>query len=344
VARAAPFVTDARRLLTSWLDDSRVVVDHGAKDRPDLTIALGTVRLVVEVKVPATAPNIGAAVEQVKRYAARAGQRGVPVVATSFMGEAGKRLCADARVSWFDLSGNANIVAPGLRILIEGRPNKFGRRGRPSSAFASKSARIARRLLIEPGRWFRQQELALETGLDPGFTSKIARRLEQDRLVERDKAGAIHVSKPDLMLDAWAEVYAFEKHSILRGHVTARSGEELLRRLADALKESKLRHAATGLAAAWLETEFAGFRLVTLFMSSQPSATLLKEVGFRDEPKGANVWLVVPDDAGVFDGSKDIRGISCVHPVQTYLDLLGHPERATEAATELRTRLLKWRT
>jgi hypothetical protein len=71
------------------------------------------------------------------------------------MGDVGKRICADAGVSWFDLSGNANIVAPGLRILIEGRPNKFGRGGRPSSAFAPKSARIARRLLIDPHRSFR---------------------------------------------------------------------------------------------------------------------------------------------------------------------------------------------
>jgi hypothetical protein len=181
----------------------------------------------------------------VKKYAVQAGRRSVPVVVTSFMGEAGKRLCDDAQVSWFDLSGNAHIVAPGLRIHVEGKPNKFGRRERPSTAFAPKSARLARRLLIEPTRWFRQQELARETGLDPGFTSKIVRRIEQDALVERDKAGAIHVSKP-------------------RG-----------------LRKSKIQHAATGLAAAWLQTEFAGFRLVTFFVGSQPNATLLKEVGFR---------------------------------------------------------------
>jgi hypothetical protein len=128
------------------------------------------------------------------------------------------------------------VRSPGLRIIIEGKPNKFGRRGRPSSAFAPKSARIARRLLIDPHRSFRQQELARETGLDDGFTSKIVRRLEVDALVEREQGGALHVRNPNLMLDAWAEVYAFEKHTIVRGHVTARSGEELLRGLGDALE------------------------------------------------------------------------------------------------------------
>ena len=334
---------DARRLLASWLDRPRFRVARGAKDGPDFVADLGKTRLLVEVKAAPNAASIGAAVQQAKAHAAAMGRHSVPVVATSFMGESGKRLCADAGVSWFDLSGNAHIVAPGLRILIEGKPNKFLRRGRPSSAFAPKSVRIARHLLIEPRHWFRQQELSREVGLDDGFTSKIVHRLEHDALIERDKAGAIRVRDPDLMLDAWAEVYAFEKHSILRGHVTAGSSEELLRRLAKALQSSKLRHAATGLAAAWLHTEFAGFRLVTFFVASQPDAAILKDAGFREEPKGANVWLVSPDDEGVFDGAKEVGGIPCVHPVQTYLDLLGHPERAHEASTELRSRLLKWR-
>jgi hypothetical protein len=104
--------------------------------------------------------------------------------------------------------------------------------------------------------------------------------------------------------------------------------------------ETKVRHAATGLGAAWLHTGFAGFRLVTFFVASAPGDAFLKEAGFREEPRGTNVWLVIPDDAGVFDGSENKQGIACVHPVQAYLDLLGHPERAQEAAAELRSGLL----
>jgi len=343
VTREHQLEDEARRLLTSWLDNPRFRVTSKAKGGPDFEVDLGKTRLLVEVKAIFNAASVGAAAKQMKAYATAMGHHAIPVVATLFMGEAGRRLCADAGVCWFDLSGNADIVAPGLRILIEGKPNKFVRRGRPSSAFAPKSARIARHLLIEPRRWFRQQELAREVGLDDGFTSKIVRRLEHDALIERDRVGAIRVRDPDLMLDAWAEIYSFEKHSIVRGHVTARSSEDLLRRLAKVFQRNKLRHAATGLAAAWLQTAFAGFRIVTLFVVSKPDALLLKEAGFREEPEGANAWLVVPNEEGVFDGSKEVEGIACVHPVQTYVDLLGHPERAREAATELRSRLLKWR-
>ncbi len=341
--REPQLVEEASHLLGSWLDGTRFRIARGAKDGPDFEADLGKTRLLVEVKALSNAASVSDAVQEVKTYAGAAGRHAVPVVATTFMGEAGRRLCADAGVSWFDLSGNAHIVAPGLRILIEGKPNKFVRRGRPSSAFAPKSSRIARHLLIEPHRWFRQQELSREVGLDDGFTSKIVRRLEQDALIERDKVGAIRVRDPDLMLDAWAEVYAFDKHSILQGHVTARSSEELLERLAKALRSGKVRHAATGLSAAWLQSPFAGFRLVTLYVASEPDAALLREVGFREEPMGANIWLVVPDDEGVFDGATEVKGSMCVHPVQTYLDLLEHPERARGAANMLRSLLLTWR-
>jgi hypothetical protein len=333
---------EARRLLSGWLDHPKFRIeprDVGA----DIVVEQGQLWLAVELKHNNDAASVGSAIAQVKEYAGRLGKRSVPVVATRFMGDVGKRLCDQAGVSWFDLSGNAHIVAPGLRIIIEGKPNKYVRRGRPSSAFAPKSARIARHLLIEPQRFFRQQELSRETGLDDGYTSRIVRRLDQDGLLEKNKVGAIRVRDPNLMLDAWAETYAFDKHYIVRGHVTARAGDELLSRLAKTLEAGRARYAATGLAAAWLHTEFAGFRLVTFFVERPPSEKALKEMGFREEPKGANVWLVTPDDEGVFDGVVAKGGILCVHPVQAYLDLLAHPERAGEAADALRARLLKWK-
>ena len=63
----------------------------------------------------------------------------IPLVAVPYMGDVGRRLCEDAGVAWLDLSGNAHIVAEGLRVVISGRPNRFKRRGRPPSAFAPKS-------------------------------------------------------------------------------------------------------------------------------------------------------------------------------------------------------------
>jgi hypothetical protein len=54
------------------------------------------------------------------------------------------------------------------------------------------------------------------------------------------------------------------------------------------------------------------------------------------------VWLIVPSDEGVFHCSSVVNEVACVHPIQAYLDLGAHPERANEAAIELRKRLLNW--
>ena len=48
--------------------------------------------------------------------------------------------------------------------------------------------------------------------------------------------------------------------------------------------------------------------------------------------------------AGVFAGARDLGGRPCVSPPQVYLDLLHLPERAKEAAEQLRSDKLRWAT
>lgn len=54
------------------------------------------------------------------------------------------------------------------------------------------------------------------------------------------------------------------------------------------------------------------------------------------------VWLLLPRDEGVFDGASTADVVTCVSPVQVYLDLAAHPERS-KAAETLRAELLNWR-
>jgi hypothetical protein len=84
------------------------------------------------------------------------------------------------------------------------------------------------------------------------------------------------------------------------------------------------------------------FRVVTVFVDAPVTAELSASLGARRIESGANVWLVSPRDAGVFQGAQDVRDVRCVHPVQTCVDLAGHPERAVEAADHLRQTVLPW--
>ena len=263
----------------------------------------------------------------------------VPLLATRYMSESGRERCREAGIHWLDLSGNASIHSDGVTIGIEGRPNAFPKRGRPANAFAPKSARIARWLLTHPDESFTQREIAHATAMDEGFTSRIVGRLVKMRLIQRDKQGRVRPVDAELLLDAWSEEYDFFKHDIIKGHVPARSGESLSDLVSGVLRGLGVDYAATGLAAAWIVSRFAGFRIATFYVRDNVRLALKKQLAFREEERGANLWLVTPNDPGVFQGGKLYGDLFCVHPIQVWLDLLAHPERAKEAAEQLRSEL-----
>jgi hypothetical protein len=334
-------------LLAEWLGwpdvEVRQEVQLGKRERADLMVELNGIRLVVECKGIADSAAVNQAASHARAVAKAAGRSAVPIVAVPYMGEAGRAVCEKAGVGWLDLSGNAHIAAKGLHVHVEGKPNRFKRAGRPSTVFAPRSSRIVRQLLIDPVRAWSQHELAVAAGLNEGFTSRIVRKLEADGHVGRDEHGPLRLRDPDLLLDSWRETYAFRKHDVIEAHLTARSGEELLSKLAEGLVRRKVSFAATGLAAAWLMDKFAAFRLATVYLRERLPEKLLRELAIREEARGANLWLVTPNDDGVFTGAEVHEGIACAHAVQVYLDLKAHPERAGEAAAELRKRRLRWR-
>ena len=272
-------------------------------------------------------------------------ERTVPVIAVPFMGEAGRRLCEGADISWLDLSGNANVTATGLRIQIEGKPNKFKSVGRPKNLFAPKSSRIAREFLMNPGIVLTQRELAKETRLNETYVGRVVRELERENLLTRDKeTNAVHAPDLDLLLDAWRENYEFEKHSITYAFAAQRTGEATMRFVAEGLENNGIEYAATGLAGAWLLTNFAAFRTAVFYVNEIPSSDLLRKLKINEQPRsGANVWLVFPNDEGVLKGISEKQNIVCAHPVQIYMDLKDQPERASEAAESVRREYLDWK-
>ena len=310
--------------------------------RVDLSFqALGKL-FVLECKASSSVSPVKAAIEHLRSLSLHAELPVIPLVCVPFMGDAGRKLCEEAGIGWIDLSGNGRIMGPGLHVRIEGRPNRFKAKGRPADIFAPKSSRIARWLLMHHADSFSQKALAQATDMDEGFVSRIVSRLLKEGMIRRDEHGNVSAHGPAVLLDAWRENYRIQARSWLRGHIAARSGEDLLRQLAHAMEERGVAYAATGLGAAWLHNGFAAFRIATLYVKEIPPAAWLESIGFREEPQGANVWLIAPKDEGVFQGAQEIAGIRCVHPVQIYLDLKDHPERAAEAAEQLRKDALRW--
>lgn len=293
-------------------------------------------RWVIEIKSSSRPGQVEHAAQQLNAFG---DANAIPILVVPFMSKAGADAAGRARLNWIDLSGNAHIRAENLHVWVQGHPNRFRSAGRPSSPFAPKSARISRVLLLDPRRWWRQKDLVDATGLDDGNVSRIVRRLDAEMLLER-RDRELRPRNPDLLLDAWAQDYRFDRHDILAGHLSG-SGVEVARQLADQLGGLDVQYAFTGLAAAWAIDQFASFRLTTVYVADDPHE-IADRLAIRQEPKGANVQLVGPDDIGVLAGERDRDGLRCVSAVQVYLDLLHLPERAEEAANHLRARQLRW--
>lgn len=304
---------------------------------PDVIAEIGGFRFVIEFKSSPLIAPLADSIEQLKRYPTKPSE--VRLLATPFMGNTGMRKCAEAGLSWLDLSGNADVKGPGLRLYARGEKNKFKSPGRKENPFAPKSSRIARHLLYQPRRLFTQKELADETGLGEGFVSRIVKSFLEQQIVIRDAGGKVQIRNSSVMLDAWQQGYDFTKHEIIRGHVPGRSGDDVQAKISRSLKSSSIEHAATGLGASWLYVKFAAFRTASFYLRELPQEGLLSQIGFRKEIAGANVWLIIPKDPDVFFSAESISDIPVVHRIQVWLDLNFHPERAEEAAVELKKTL-----
>lgn len=299
---------------------------------------------VIEYKAQARTQHVAHSALQARAVAEQfgpaAGEEAVPLVAVPYMSRVGRTVCRELGVSWLDLSGNASISAPNLRILVEGQPNRFVHSGRPPDLFTPRRARIIRRLLLEPERTWYQADLAQATSSAPSQVHTVVHALAEAGFLAIN--GRLRLANPVGLLEVWAEAYRFDRHRLHAGHVTARSGPELLARVVDAWQAADQPFAVTGLPAAWRMAPMSQYRLVTLYVRGEPGAELLDGLGFRPQPRGANLWILAPDDEGVFDGGDEWDGVPCVSPLQVWLDLKHHPERAKEAAAELRKVCLSW--
>ncbi len=320
-------------LIAELLDrrvDAVAVVDAAADQSYDFELKAGRDAFLVEVK-SSSRPGV---VDGAARQLARAQHKGTsPLLVVPFMTPAGVRTADEHLLNWLDLSGNAHIRTPRMFIHVEGRPNDFPTPGPTASPFAPKSSRVAHQLLLDPERWWRQVDLVKRLALDDGYVSRVIGRLEDERFLERE-GKRFRPRDADLLLDAWADDYRFDRHAIVLGHMTD-GGVELARKIDARLNDQGIDHAFTGLPAAWTMNGYTRFRLNTVYVKSDPYSAA-EAITLRRNDAGANVQIVGPDDDGVFLGREERDQLPVVSAVQVYLDLQHLPERADEGAEELR--------
>lgn len=338
--RGAPTDVSALEKTESILEDMFGESPHVRirEDHVDAEVDILGHRFLVEIKPSATTSAVSSAIEALKWAQQSQADHVVPLLVVPFMSGSSKVRCHDAGVSWLDLSGNAEIRDNELFILVEGKPNQYKTPGRPRNPFAAKSSRIVRKLLQEPRHPHTQKKLVEEANVSKALVSQVVNHLEDMELITRLENGSILVEDPALLIDQWRDNYSITDHQITKGHVySAGQGPELISTLGKRFNELEVNFAFTGLSSAWHYAPFASFRTAAVFVQDPLRLVNSKELGFSVEPRGANVWVIQPNDESVFWDSEIYQDVRFTSPIQTLLDLKDHPERADDASIEMRS-------
>lgn len=243
--------------------------------------------------------------------------------------------CRDRGIQCADLNGRVWVrIGP---VLID-RSASGGRRYRPlltpPDPFQPKSSRLVRTLLSHPDRGWTQRELIARTGLSPGLVSRLTRHLiGQGWLNEADRV--LSVQRPDSLLDAWAAEDDWAKRTTLRQYSLLETDpERVARRLVHGFADEPL--VFTQWFAANLRHPYTPPPVVSAYVPTLPTEGALKSLGARPVGDGGTLWLIVPNDDGVFRETQKVGEFVLACDAQVYLDLLQVGLRGSDQAKALR--------
>ena len=351
-------VKETERALAGELRDVLAVVPtvevrsldiEGPGDAPrvdiiaDVSIASRPVTILMEVKSSGQPRAIRSAVGQALEAAANIGMKSIVLVGAPYMADAARRLCDEAGVGWLDLAGNVRIVGPGLYIdrQTAEKPKAVARELK--SPFAPKSARVLRCLLQTPGRAWKVTDLAEAAQVSLGQVSNVRRALIDREWATADSEG-LQLTDREGLLRGWREAYE-PPVGERRRYYTTLHGKRLDIALRDALREVQPsgRAAAMSFTAADWWAPYARMPMTYLIAEPEAVQTLVEHLQLKPAESGANVEILIPDDAELFD---DLRqpapGLWTTSPLQTSLDLGTGGERGQEAADHLLASVSQW--
>ncbi len=300
--------------------------------------------LACEVKKSGQPRYVRTGLLQLRSYVADLGRNVTPVLIAPFLSSAAQDLCREQGVGFLDLEGSVRLTFDSVFVerTVASKPAVEHRELK--SLFKPKSAQVLTVMLGDPARPWRVAELAEAAEVSLGHISNIRTGL-LDREWGQVSHQGLFLSAPDALLDAWRNAYQPPAGQRL-GFYTALHGgafEEAARRALRAGSDEGRAIFASFSAAHWL-APFA--RTGTqFFYADEPGLERLRATLALSSPaKGENVFVTVPEDAGVFrEAVEPAPGAVCSGLVRTYLDLSAAGERGREAAEHLRRERMGWK-
>ena len=246
--------------------------------------------------------------------------------------------CKRLNVNCADLSGRIWIRDKGL-LIDKNDPELGGTFGTDKSGisfFHRKSSRLSRILLSTPERIWSQDDLAANTGISQGLLSRLLRYASTQGWVD-GRRGDWKLSDFDGLLDAWVKDDNWKKRVTVRQYSALDNKlKSIASRLVDTVK-GKL--AFTQWFAAKLRFPYTDMPLVSAYRESFLDDSEQSALGLRSVDDGGNLWIIIPNDEGVFQFLNKVDGFPIACDIQIYLDLLQVGLRGPDQAVEFR----KWK-
>jgi len=266
---------------------------------------------------------------------------GSAVLVAPELGPRAREILNRAGISWLEPDGDCRIALGSLFIERLSRVPRRRRAGAPGTRyvadlFSGGPLRVVRWLLIEPQRRWTLEDMAARSGLTLGFVSRVFKTLARDAYMDRAR-GDNRVRDRDALLDAWASAPS-PKDAVSERVATVSSTENLVQMIRGA--SAQLPYAITAEAAADRIAPFARYSRVEMYVTDL--AGWDRSLGLTAVPRGGNLVLIKPFDAGVFDGAFDCDELRLVSRPQLYVDLVRRGGAAADAAAFMRERGELW--
>jgi len=258
---------------------------------------------------------------------------GERLIIAPFLSPRARELLAAAGASYADETGNLRVVVrdPAVFVESQGADRDPKRRPRPLQSLKGAAAARVVRALCDFSPPYGVRTLAERSGTPLGTVSRVVSFLEGEAVIHRDEKKQILTVDRPALIQRWVADYSVTGSNVMRSYLEPRGLGALAPKLA-----SLARYAVTGSMA--IPGSVAPARLAAVYVDDAEDAA--KTLELVPTEAGANVWLLEPFDAVVFERTRSVKlssGTTIVAAAlsQVAADLMTSPGRAPQEAEAL---------
>jgi hypothetical protein len=308
----------------------------GRQSRPDGVLDLTSpggerATFIIEAKRSLTASTLLAALDQLTTYVDASDAQVLPLLAAGYLSPRSQEVLIARGVSFADSTGNLRLSAtrPGLFMSLAGATKDPWPDDQPLRSLKGRGAGRAMRALLDFRPPYGVRELAARAQASPATLSRVIEVLERDGVLNKSLRGGVEDLDWAAAIRRWSQDYELRRSNSVSTYLDPRG----LSALEEKLSGTKWRYAATTSLAAQRFAPIAPTRTAVVYVDDAlKAADLLK---LRPADAGANVLLVEPFDAVVFERTMLRDELVTASPAQVAVDLLTGPGREPSEGEEL---------